>query len=72
MTTTLVQYTTKGRGGNPYLDTVRDALDDIRHELVGLWDAHAGKEGRVVVVAAKLTDHKQCLGKEFLACCKRK
>jgi len=59
------QYT--ANGSRHYLNTVGDALDDIRHELVGLRDALPCKEGRIVVVAAKLTDHEQRLGKELLA-----
>jgi hypothetical protein len=72
ITTNTIQYTAKGRGYKPYLNTVRDALYDIGHEFVGLRDAHARKEGSIVVVASKLTHHKQRLRKEFLACCKRK
>jgi hypothetical protein len=59
------QYT--ANGSRHYLNTIGDALDDIRHELVGLRDALPCKEGCIVVVAAELTDHEQRLGKELLA-----
>jgi len=59
------QYT--AIGSRHYLNTVGDALDDIRHELVGLRNALPCKEGCIVVVATELTDHKQRLGKELLA-----
>jgi hypothetical protein len=50
-----------------YLDTIGDALDDIRHELVGLREALPCEEGRVVVVAAELADHEERVGVELLA-----
>jgi hypothetical protein len=53
-----------------YLNTFRDALDDIRHELVDHFKTLPCKEWRIVVVAAELTDHKQRLGKEILAFCR--
>jgi hypothetical protein len=37
------------------------------HELVGLLEVLAGKQGSVVVISAKFTDDEQALGEEVLA-----
>lgn len=55
------------RWRNSYFNSIRDTLNHMGHELVGLLEVLAGKQGSVVVISAKFTDDEQALGEEVLA-----
>lgn len=52
---------------NCYLNAIGYALNDMRHQIVGLPEVLPREERRIVVVPAELADDEQGLGEEILA-----
>lgn len=46
-------------------------MDDFGHESIDLFQAPAGKDGSVVVVPTKLSDHEEGFAQVLLAFCMR-